>query len=245
MEQDTLKYKIIGDDIQLVEIELAPEQTLVCEAGAMVYMDDKISFDTKLGDGSSPNQGIFDKIASATSRFMTSESIFMTHFTNDHHEPAIVAFAAPYPGKILHINLSKIQGEITCQKDSFLCAAAGTKLSVAFTKKFTSGFFGKEGFILQKLTGNNSVFIHACGSIVRKKLENQSIYVESGCLVAFTKGIDYSVQMYGGIKSMLFGKEGLFVTKLSGTGYVWLQSLPFDKLAGRIARYVPVYQPPK
>lgn len=247
MKSHEIDYKLGGKDIQFVEIELDYDETVVAEAGAMMYMDDDIVYDARLGDGSSPRQGILDKMIFATSRLLTSESLFITYFTNKHKNKAKahIAFAAPYPGKIVPVDLKKAGGEIVCQKDAFLCAALGTKISLSFAKKFGAGLFGREGFILQKLQGDGMAFIHAGGSVVLKKLNNQTMFVDTGCLVAFTKGITYDIMAIGGLKTMMFGGEGIFLTKLSGTGYVWLQSLPFPKLAQKIVQYAPIYRPPK
>lgn len=242
MKSHDIDYKLGGRDIQFVEIELDYDETVIAEAGAMMYMDDKILYEAKLGDGSAPKQGILDKMIYATQRMFTSESLFITHFTSKKQGKAKIAFAAPYPGKIMHVDLQKIQGELICQKDSFLCAARGTKITIAFAKRFGSGLFGREGFILQKLLGDGSVFIHAGGSVMLKKLNNETIFVDTGCLVAFTKGIDYDVMMVGGLKTLMFGGEGLFLTKLSGKGYVWLQSMPFAKLSQKIISQVPTQQ---
>ncbi len=234
MQSHEVDYKILGDDMQIVEVELDPGETVIAEAGAMNYMDDNISFEAKMGDGSKPEQGLFGKLLDAGKRKLTGESIFMTHFTNTGSGKKIVAFSAPYPGRIIPLDMSKIKGELLCQKDAFLCAAFGTQIGIAFTKKLGSGFFGGEGFILQKLSGDGMAFIHAGGTIIKKQLQNQRIIVDTGCIVAFTAGIDYDIQRAGNLKSMFFGGEGLFLATLSGTGVVMLQSLPFSRLADRI-----------
>lgn len=233
-------YKIFGDDIQLVEVELDTGETVVAEAGAMNYMDDGISFEAKMGDGSKPNDTLFGKLLDAGKRKLTGESIFMTHFTNTGSGKKTVAFAAPYPGKIIPIDLAKVRGqELICQKDAFLCAAYGTSISIAFTKRLGAGFFGGEGFILQKLRGDGMAFIHAGGAVIKKELNQQRLLVDTGCIVAFTSGIDYDIQRAGSLKSMFFGGEGLFLATLSGTGVVMLQSLPFSRLADRILQHAP------
>lgn len=234
-----IDYEIIGDDIQAVEIELDPGETVIAEAGAMNYMEDGIQFEAKMGDGSKPAEGFFGKLVGAGKRVITGESIFMTHFTNNFGIKRKAAFAAPYPGKIVAVNMAKAGGEILCQKDSFLCAALGTEVSIAFTKKFGAGLFGGEGFILQKLKGDGMAFLHAGGTILKKELRGEMLRVDTGCIVGFTSEISYDIQMTGGLKSMLFGGEGMFLATLSGNGSVWLQSLPFSRLADRVIRYAP------
>ena len=236
---DEIDYDVIGDDLQVVEVELDPGETVIAEAGAMNYMEDGISFEAKMGDGSRPNEGLFGKLLSAGKRVLTGESIFLTHFTNKGSGKRRVAFAAPYPGKILDLNMAELGKEVFCQKDSFLCAAHGTEVSIAFQKRLGAGFFGGEGFILQKLKGDGMAFSHAGGTVVRKELNGQTLRVDTGCIVAFTSGVDYDIQMAGGLKSMFFGGEGLFLATLSGHGTVWLQSLPFSRLADRILQSAP------
>jgi uncharacterized protein (TIGR00266 family) len=239
MQSHDVDYEILGDDMQIVEVELDPGETVVAEAGAMNYMEDDIRFEAKMGDGSEPNQGFMGKVFSAGKRVLTGESIFMTHFTNDGHMKRRVAFAAPFPGKILPLDLGQIGGTVTCQKDSFLCAAQGTNISIAFQRKLGAGFFGGEGFILQKLSGDGKAFVHAGGTITTKKLNNQTLRVDTGCIVAFTEGITYDIERAGNLKSMFFGGEGLFLATLSGTGTVLLQSLPFSRLADRVLSHAP------
>ena len=234
-----LSYRIIGDDMQLVEVELDPGETVVAEAGAMSYMEEGIEFTAKMGDGSEPDQGFFGSLLSAGRRMLTGESLFLTHFTNHDSQPRRVAFAAPYPGKIMALDLGETGGELICQKDGFLCAALGTKLSIAFQKRLGAGFFGGEGFILQRLQGDGLIFIHAGGTIIRRELRHERLRVDTGCLVAFSSGIDYDIERAGSLKSMLFGGEGLFLASLSGSGSVWLQSLPFSRLADRILAHAP------
>ncbi|MFT5527008.1 MAG: hypothetical protein ACI9HK_004990 [Pirellulaceae bacterium] len=234
MASHEIDYEILGNEMQIVEIELDPHETVIAEAGAMNYMDDGISFEAKMGDGSQPDQGFFGKLMGAGKRVLTGESIFMTHFTNVGQGKKRVAFAAPYPGKIMPIDLSKLGGGITCQKDAFLCAAHGTEVGIAFNRKLGAGFFGGEGFILQSIKGDGMAFIHACGTIVRKELRGETLFVDTGCLVAFTQGVSYDITQAGGLKSMFFGGEGMFLAKMSGTGTVLLQSLPFSRLANRI-----------
>jgi uncharacterized protein (TIGR00266 family) len=232
-------YEIHGTELQLVEVELDPGETVIAEAGAMTYMEQGIEFESKMGDGSEPEQGFFGKLFSAGKRAFTGESVFMTHFTNRGSEKSRVAFAAPYPGQIVPVDLSKMGGDLICQKDSFLCAALGTKVSITFNKKIGAGFFGGEGFILQRLTGDGMAFVHAGGTIIRKELRGQKLRVDTGCLVAFTPSIQYDIERAGGLKSMVFGGEGLFLATLEGTGTVWLQSLPFSRLADRILAAAP------
>ena len=233
MFSDEIDYKIYGDDMQYVEVELDQGETVVGEAGAMMYMHKGISFDAKMGDGSNPDAGIFDTLLDVGKRILTRESIFMTHYTNDWPGKSQVAFAAPYPGKIVPVNL-KETGSVICQKDSFLCAARGTKMSIAWAKRIGAGLFGGEGFILQKLEGDGMAFMHASGTICVKKLEGDTIKVDTGCIVGFTSGIEYDIEWNKGLKSMLFSGEGMFLATLSGSGYVWLQSLPFSRLADRV-----------
>ena len=239
MPSHEVDYEIIGDDIQIVEVELDPGETVIAEAGAMNYMDDGISFEAKMGDGSKPDSGLMGKLMDAGKRALTGESIFMTHFTNSGKGKKRVSFAAPYPGKIVPINLSKVGGELLCQKDAFLCAAMGTEVSIAFNKKIGAGFFGGEGFILQRLRGDGMAFIHAGGTIIKKTLKNRLLRVDTGCLVGFTQGINYDIAKAGNLKSMFLGGEGLFLVTLSGTGVVLLQSLPFSRMADRILRHAP------
>lgn len=239
MRSHEVDYRLIGDDMQIVEVELDPGETVIAEAGAMNYMDEGIQFEAKMGDGSNPSAGLMDKLLNVGKRVLTSESIFMTHFTNMGRGKQSVAFAAPYPGKIIPMNLAAIGGELICQKDSFLCAALGTELSIAFAQRLGVGFFGGEGFILQRLRGDGLAFVHAGGMVIEKKLNGETLRVDTGCIVAFTPGIHYDIQRSGSLKSMFFGGEGLFLATLQGTGAVWLQSLPFSRLADRIIRSAP------
>ena len=234
MQCHEIDYEIIGDDMQLVEVELDPDETVIAEAGTMNYMDHGIQFEARMGDGSNPNEGIMGKLLSVGKRVLTGESIFITHFTNCGEGKKRVAFAAPFPGNIIAFNMIDVHGEILCQKDSFLCAAFGTEVSIAFTKRLGAGFFGGEGFILQRLRGDGMAFIHGCGTIIKKELRGETLRVDTGCIIAFTSDIDYSIERAGNLKSMFFGGEGLFLATLQGTGTVWLQSLPFSRLADRI-----------
>ena len=205
----------------------------------MNWMDDGISFEAKMGDGSQPDKGLFGKLLDAGKRAITGESIFLTHFTNKVSGKRRVAFGAPYPGKIIPVNMTETGGELICQKDAFLCAAMGTKVSIAFTKRLGVGFFGGEGFILQHLRGDGMAFVHAGGTIVKKEMNGETIRVDTGCIVSFTQGIDYDIQRAGNLKSMFFGGEGLFLATLRGTGTVYLQSLPFSRLADRVLQHAP------
>jgi uncharacterized protein (TIGR00266 family) len=233
-------HEIHGDDLQMVEIELDPRETVIAEAGSMNYMEDGIEFEARLGDGSQPGQGFFSKVFSAGKRAFTGESLFMTHFTNQGSAKRRVAFAAPYPGKIVAIDMARIPGhEVICQKDAFLCAALGTRVDIAFHRRLGAGFFGGEGFILQRLSGDGMAFLHAGGTIVQRDLRGESLRVDTGCIVAFSRGIDYDIQRAGNLKSMVFGGEGLFLATLRGTGRVWLQSMPFSRLADRIIAHAP------
>jgi uncharacterized protein (TIGR00266 family) len=240
MPSHEVDYKIFGDDLQFVEIELDPGETVIAEAGTMMYMEDGIGYDTKLGDGSKPKAGFLDKVVSVGMRAISGESLFMTHFTNS--VPAgkkHVAFGAPYPGTIMAIDLDEANGELICQKDAFLCAALGTQVSIAFNKKLGAGLFGGEGFILQRLRGDGMVFVHAGGTMYERRLNGEKIMVDTGCIVAFESTIDYNIQQAGNLKSMIFGGEGLFLATLQGNGRVWLQSLPFSRLADRILKFAP------
>ena len=238
MNAHEIDYQIQGESIQIVEIELDPGETVIAEAGAMLYMDESIGFEAKMGDGSNPNQGFFGKLISAGSRMLTGESIFMTHFTQNGSGKAKVAFSAPYPGTVIPIDLGQsAQGEVIVQKDGFLCAAMGTKLSIMFNKRLGSGLVGGEGFILQRLQGDGKIFVHAGGTVIEKQLNGETLRVDTGCVVAFEPTIEFSVQQSGGLKSMLFGGEGLFLATLKGTGKVWLQSMPIRKLVQALAPY--------
>ena len=234
MHSHQVDYQIFGDDMQLVEVELDPRETVIAEAGAMNYVEDGIQFEARMGDGTEANAGLMGKLLGAAKRKLTGESIFMTHFTNHSSQKRKVAFAAPFPGKIIPINLADVGGTITCQKDSFLCAAYGTKVSIAFAKKLGAGFFGGEGFILQKLQGDGLAFIHAGGTVIRKDLKGETLRVDTGCIVGFAGDIEYDIQRSGNLKSMFFGGEGLFLATLRGHGTVLIQSLPFARLADRV-----------
>ncbi|MEC8933362.1 MAG: TIGR00266 family protein [Candidatus Latescibacterota bacterium] len=239
MRCEEIDYTIHGNDLQVVEVELDPGETVIAEAGAMNWMDDHIEFEAKMGDGSKPDGGFMGKLLDVGKRAITGESLFMTHFRNQGRDKAQVAFGAPYPGHIIPVDMSTIGDELICQKDAFLCAALGTELSIAFNRKLGTGFFGGEGFILQRLRGDGMAFLHAGGTVVKRELRNELIRVDTGCLVAFSPGINYDIEMTRGLKSMFFGGEGMFLATLRGTGTVYLQSLPFSRLADRILEHAP------
>ncbi len=223
---DVIDYQIYGDDLQLVEIELDPGEGVRAEAGTITYLEDGNEMQTTTG-------GLFKGLK----RMITGESFFITTFLNNANRKSHVAFAAPYPGKIVAFDLDQFNGQVLCQKDSFLCAAQGTEIEVAFTKRLGAGFFGGEGFILQRLTGDGMVFVHAGGTVIEKDLAaGQTLRVDTGCIVAFSTTVDYDIQFVGGFKNALFGGEGLFLAKLTGPGKVYLQSLPFARLVDRIKR---------
>lgn len=234
-----IDYRIFGNSMQMVEVELDPGETVIAEAGAMAYMEDGINFETKLGDGTPATGGFLNKLFSTTKRAMAGEGIFITHFTQQGNGKGHVAFAAPYPGTIIPVDLSTMGGEILCQKDAFLCAAFGTQLGIAFAKRMGVGLFGGEGFVLEKLSGDGLAFIHAGGTVIEKELHGETLHIDTGCLVAFQPSITYDIQRIGGLKSMIFGGEGMFFATLQGTGKVWIQSLPFSRLADRILANAP------
>ena len=237
MQSHEIDYKIIGHDVQLVEVELDPKETVIAEAGAMLYMEDGIGFESKMGDGSNPGAGFFDKLLSAGSRLITGESLFLTHFTNQGSSKSRVAFSAPYPGTIIPVDLRQIGNCLIVQKDGFLCAAMGTKLSVTLNKKIGAGLLGGEGFILQKLEGDGKVFIHAGGTVIERQLNNETLRIDTGCIVAFEPSLDFDIEAAGSLKSMVFGGEGLVLATIRGTGKVWLQSMPIRKLIRALAPY--------
>lgn len=238
MQSHEIDYQILGESIQIVEVELDPMETVIAEAGAMLYMDQDIVFETKMGDGSNPSQGLFGKLLSAGTRILTGESIFMTHFTNRGRNKQKVAFSAPYPGTVIPIDLSSCYGnEIIVQKDGFLCAAFGTSLNIHFNKRIGSGLVGGEGFILQKLKGDGKAFVHAGGTVIEKELNNETLKIDTGCVVAFESTVDFDIISSGGMRSMIFGGEGIFLATLRGTGKIWLQSMPIRKLIQALAPY--------
>lgn len=237
MRSHEIDYKIIGNDIQLVEVELDPSETVIAEAGAMMYMEDGITFEAKLGDGSNPSGGFFDKLLSAGARVITGESLFMTHFTNRGYGKKKVAFSAPYPGTIVPVDLQQMGGSLIVQKDAFLCAALGTKVTMRFNRKLGAGAFGGEGFILQELQGDGKAFIHAGGTVIERYLNNEVLRIDTGCVVAFEPSIDFDIETTGSLRSMVFGGEGIFLATLRGTGRIWLQSMPIRKLIAQLSTF--------
>ncbi len=234
---DVIDFKVIGSDMQFVEIELDPGESVVAEAGAMMYKDAAIGMDAVFGDGSAQSQGggFFDKLVGAGKRLLTGESLFTTVFTHKGAGKARAAFAAPYPGTIIPLKLSEYGGRIICQKDAFLCAAKGVAIGIYFQKKILTGLFGGEGFIMQKLEGDGQVFVHAGGTIVQRDLAaGEILHVDTGCVVALSQTVGFDVKAVGNVKSMLFAGEGVFFAELTGPGHVWLQSLPFSRMAGRM-----------
>lgn len=238
MASHKIDYQIKGESIQIVEVELDPMETVIAEAGAMLFMEEGIVFEAKMGDGSNANQGLFDKLLSVGSRMLTGESLFMTHFTNKGNRKAKIGFSAPYPGTVIPVDLSRLpNSELIVQKDGFLCAAFGTKVSITFNKRIGSGLVGGEGFILQKLRGDGNAFVHAGGTVIERTLNNETLRVDTGCVVAFESQISFDVQASGGLRSMIFGGEGIFLATLQGTGRVWLQSMPIRKLVQALSPY--------
>jgi uncharacterized protein (TIGR00266 family) len=237
MRSHEIDYRILGDDIQFVEIELDPGETVIAEAGAMVYMEQDISFEAKMGDGSTPNEGLLGSLLSAGSRLITGESLFLTHFTNKGYGKSKVAFAAPYPGTIIPVDLAQVRNSLIVQKDGFLCAAFGTKLSMTLNRKIGSGLLGGEGFILEKLEGDGRAFIHAGGTVIERQMNNETLRIDTGCIVAFEPSLDFDIETTGSLKSMVFGGEGLFLATIRGTGKLWLQSMPIRKLIRALAPF--------
>lgn len=235
MRAHDIEYQLYGDDMQFVEIELDPREAVMAEAGAMMYMAGGVEMETVFGDGNDQGGGLMGKLMGAGKRVLTGESLFMTQFTNMSNEPKKVAFAAAYPGKIFPVDLTEYGGKLVAQKDSYLCSAKGINIGIAFQKKIGVGFFGGEGFIMQKLEGDGLAFLHAGGTIIEKELASGEVLkIDTGCLVALTSTVDYNIEMVKGIKSAVFGGEGLFFATLRGPGKVWLQSLPFSRMADRI-----------
>jgi uncharacterized protein (TIGR00266 family) len=235
-----IDYKIYGDDMQFVEVELDPMEAVVAEAGGMMYMEDGIEMETIFGDGSQQSSGFLGGLMSAGKRLLTGESLFMTVFQNRGQEKKRVSFGAPYPGKIIPIHLAQLGGELIAQKDSFLCAAKGVSVGIAFNRKIGVGLFGGEGFIMERLQGDGWAFVHAGGTILEKQLgPDEVLRVDTGCIVAFQPTVQFDIQYVGKIKSALFGGEGLFFATLRGPGHVWLQSLPLSRLADRIVAASP------
>jgi len=240
MNSHEIDYQIFGEEMQYVEIELDPNEAVVAEAGSFMMMDSGIQMDTIFGDGSNQEMGILGKIFSAGKRVLTGESLFMTAFLNAGQGKKQISFASPYPGKILTIDLSEIQGKFICQKDAFLCAAQGVSIGIEFSKRLGRGLFGGEGFIMQKLEGDGLAFVHAGGTLAKKQLvAGEVLKVDTGCIVGFTHTVDYDIEFVGGIKNTIFGGEGLFFATLRGPGTVYIQSLPFSRLAGRVLAALP------
>ena len=235
-----IDYRIYGEEMQYVEIELDPQEAVIAESGSFMMMDDGIKMDTIFGDGSQNDKGFLGKILGAGKRILTGESLFMTAFYNDLTGKRNVSFASPYPGKIIPIDLTEYRGKFICQKDAFLCAAKGVSVGIEFSKKLGRGLFGGEGFIMQKLEGDGMAFVHAGGTMAKKELKaGETLRVDTGCIVGFTQDIDYDIEFVGGIKNSIFGGEGLFFAKLTGPGKVYIQSLPFSRLADRVIASAP------
>ena len=240
MAMDVVDYEIKGSEMQFVEVELDPGEAAVGEAGSLMYMDAGIAMDTVFGDGSGQQGGLLGKLLGAGKRLVTGESLFTTVYTNGSNRKLRVAFAAPYPGKILPMDLRQLGGTLICQKDAFLCAARGVSLGIAFQQRLSVGFFGGEGFIMQRLDGDGLAFVHAGGTVVRRELQaGQTLLIDTGCIVAYTPSVNFEIQYVGKVKTALFGGEGLFFAKVTGPGTVWLQSLPFSRLASRVFAAAP------
>lgn len=239
MQCHEIDYEIIGESMQMVEVELDPSETVIAEAGAMNYLEEGISYEAKMGDGSQVNQGFMSKLFSAGKRMISGESLFMTHFTNQGEGKKRVAFAAPFPGSITPLNMAELGEQVYLQKDSFLCAAMGTEVNIAFQRRLGAGFFGGEGFILQHLKGDGMAFAHAGGTVVEKRLNGETLRLDTGCVVGFSGDIDFDIERVKGLRSMFFGGEGLFLATLRGHGTVWVQSLPFSRLADRVLEHAP------
>ncbi|HKL39808.1 MAG TPA: TIGR00266 family protein [Cryomorphaceae bacterium] len=240
MTNHEVDYQIIGEELQCVQIELDPQEAVVAEAGSLMFMDDTIEMRTIFGDGSDKNQGIFNKFLSAGKRVLTGESLFLTSYTNLGYGKRHVTFAAPYPGKVVPFDLSTFDGKIICQKEAFLCAAKGVAVGIEFQKRIGVGLFGGEGFIMQKLEGDGMAFVHAGGTIIERELGPSDVLrVDTGCLAAFTQTIDYNIEMVKGIRNAFFGGEGLFLATLRGPGKVWIQSMPFSRLADKVISAAP------
>jgi len=240
MNANEIDYKIHGEEMQFVEIELDPQEGVVAESGSFMMMEDNITMDTIFGDGSNQNEGVLGKLFSAGKRLLTGESLFMTVFTNSGQGKSKASFAAPYPGRIIPIDLNLYNGKFICQKDAFLCAAKGVSIGIEFSKRLGRGLFGGEGFIMEKLEGDGMAFVHAGGTIHKKELKaGETLRVDTGCIVGFSQNIDYDIEFIGGIKNTIFGGEGLFFARLRGPGTVFIQSLPFSRLAYRVLALAP------
>ena len=240
MQAHEIDYHIYGEEMQYVEIELDPQEVVIAEAGSFMMMDNGIKMETIFGDGSGEQQGFLGKLMTAGKRVLTGESLFMTAYVNQDGGKRKVSFASPYPGKIVPIDLTQYQGKFICQKDSFLCAAKGVSVGIEFSRKLGRGLFGGEGFIMQKIEGDGMAFVHSGGTLARKELQaGEVLKVDTGCIVGFTKDVDYDIEFIGGIKNSVFGGEGLFYATLRGPGIVYIQSLPFSRLADRIIASAP------
>ena len=238
MNANEIDYQIFGEEMQYVSIELDPQETVIAEPGAFMMMEDGIQMETLFGDGSQENTGFFGKLLKAGTRVLAGESLFMTAFSNNQNGKRKVSFASPYPGKIIPLDLSNLNGKVICQKDAFLCAAKGVSIGIEFQRKLGTGLFGGEGFIMEKLEGDGLAFLHACGHVIEKELATgELLKIDTGCIVGFTSSVNYDIQFVGGIKNTLFGGEGLFFATLSGSGKVWIQSLPVSRLAARILSF--------
>jgi uncharacterized protein (TIGR00266 family) len=233
-----IDYRVYGEEMQYVEIELDPNETAVAESGSFMMMDDAIQMQTIFGDGTQQQKGLLGKLFSAGKRMLTGESLFMTTFTNTGQGKKKVSFASPYPGKIIALDLMQLGGKVVCQKDAFLCAAQGVSIGIEFQRKLGTGLFGGEGFIMQKLEGDGLAFVHAGGHVFEKELQpGEFLRIDTGCLVAYSQTVNYDIQFVGGIKNTLFGGEGLFFATLRGPGKIWIQTLPISRLASRILSY--------
>jgi uncharacterized protein (TIGR00266 family) len=240
MNAHEIDYRIIGEEMQCVEIELDPQEAVVAEPGSMMYMHNEIAMSTIMGDGSGQSKGIMGSLFSAGKRLLTGENLFMTVYMNQGFKKHRISFASPYPGKIMPVDLRQFGGQIICQKDAFLCAAKGVSVDIAFQKRLGVGFFGGEGFIMQRLSGDGMAFVHAGGTVVEHELQpGETLKVDTGCLVGLTSSVNYDVQFIGGIRNTLFGGEGVFLAHLSGPGKVWIQSLPFSRVAERVISSAP------
>lgn len=240
MQGQAIKYDIIGEDMQSVEITLGAGETIIAEAGAMTYMNDAIRLETMAGDGTPADDSLRTRLMTAGKRLFTGQSLFMTHFTNTSEGQRQVAFSASYPGKVVPLDLSRLGNAIFCQRDAFLCASPGTEISHAFTQRFGRGFFAGDGFTLYRLQGNGLVFVHAGGELVKKVLKNETLLVDTGSIVALTEGIDYGIQQTERLRSLFFGRKGLVLTTLNGTGTVLLQTLPLARMADRMLQHIPI-----
>jgi len=240
MNAHEIDYRVIGEEMQCVEIELDPQEAVLAEPGSLMFMNADIRMDTIFGDGSNQSSGVLGKLFSAGKRVLTGESLFMTLYTNVGYGKSHCTFASPYPGKIIPLDLSELNGRLICQKDAFLCAAKGVSVGIEFQKRLGVGFFGGEGFIMQRLEGDGMAFVHAGGTIVKRDLQpGETVKIDTGCLVAFTQTVNYDIQFIGGIRNTLFGGEGVFLAHLTGPGTVWIQSLPFSRLAERVIGSAP------